>query len=158
MTASVPSLSRQDERRLLSSKFAVARLATVSRAGRPHVVPVWFLYLNKKIYIPTPTRTMKAKHVSVTPYASITIDSYKGVLDAKGILIEGRAELIMGLESAKINLRIHQKYVGSNRLRRRQWKAFAAEDDGTIVVRPDKWRSWDFTRLKLSKMKSIGSN
>lgn len=149
MTASVPPLSRQDQKHLLSSKLVVARFATITKDGKPHVVPVWFLYSNKKIYIPTPTRTLKAKYISMTPHASITIDSFKGVLDAKAILIEGTAKLITGSKSTQINLRVHRKYVGSNRLRQRNWKAFAAEDDGTIVIRPVKWRSWDFTKLKL---------
>lgn len=91
---------------------------------------------------------MKAKYVSMTPYASITIDSYGCVLDAKGILIEGTAKLITGSKSVKLNQRVDRKYLGSNRLRQRNWKAFAALDNGTIMVRPVKWRSWDFTKLK----------
>jgi predicted pyridoxine 5'-phosphate oxidase superfamily flavin-nucleotide-binding protein len=149
MTTSVPPLSQEGVDQLLNSRFVVARLATTSKNGRPHVVPVWFLYVNDKICVPTPRKTLKAKNILRTPYASITIDAFKGVLDAKGILIEGPASLVTGSQSTRINIRVHVKYVGRNRLKQRNWKEFAAEDDGTIVIQPIKWRSWDFTKLKL---------
>jgi nitroimidazol reductase NimA-like FMN-containing flavoprotein (pyridoxamine 5'-phosphate oxidase superfamily) len=145
----VPKLSLKDAKRLLNSKLSVARLATTTQGGKPHVVPVWFISEKNRIYVPSPSRTLKAKNIQKRPDVSLTIDTFEGILNAKGLLAEGKAHILSGPEASKINLRIHHKYVGAKRLKQRGWKEFAAEDDVTIVIEPTKWRSWDFSKLKL---------
>ena len=44
----------------------VLRLATIDKNKTPHIVPVWYLYSGKKIYIGTNTKTQKAKNAKKT--------------------------------------------------------------------------------------------
>jgi nitroimidazol reductase NimA-like FMN-containing flavoprotein (pyridoxamine 5'-phosphate oxidase superfamily) len=145
----VPELSIRESSAILSSNLSLARLATSNRDGSPHVVPVWFIHRNGRVYVPSPARSLKARNVAERPAVSVVIDSYGGVLDAKGILMEGRAELLRGATSARLNLLAHEKYAGKSRVKRREWKEFMAEDDSTIAITPVKTRTWDFSRLKL---------
>jgi nitroimidazol reductase NimA-like FMN-containing flavoprotein (pyridoxamine 5'-phosphate oxidase superfamily) len=145
----VPKLSKTDSRKLLTSNKSLARIATVNGNGSPHVVPVWFLFKNGSIYIPTPLRTLKARNVRISPQISIVIDQYEGKLAAKGMLIKGKARVITGEESSRINYLIHKKYMEREKLREEKWKEFMREDDGTIVVPSYRISSWDFTKLDI---------
>ena len=74
--------------------------------------------------MPTPSSTVKARNIAARPYASIIVDSYRGGLDAKGILGEGSVNLLEGRRSVTINRNIHQKYLGSLKLRQRRWREY----------------------------------
>ena len=52
----------------------VARIATVSRNGRPHVNPLYFVRGNGKIYLGTTDRTLAALNVKATPRVMILFD------------------------------------------------------------------------------------
>jgi general stress protein 26 len=49
----------------------VARVATVSRSGRPHVNPLYFVCGNGKIYLGTTDRTLAALNVKANPRVTI---------------------------------------------------------------------------------------
>ena len=49
----------------------VARIATVSRNGRPHVNPLYFVMGNGKIYLGTVDRTLAALNVKADPRVTI---------------------------------------------------------------------------------------
>ena len=129
--------------------MALARLATSNEDGKPHVVPVWFVYDLGRFYVPSPSRSLKARNVARGSAVSLVVDSYEGVLAARGLLVEGTAEVIRGAQSRRVNRLAHEKYAGRSRVRQKRWKEFMAEDDVTIAVTPLKTRSWDFSRLKL---------
>ena len=52
----------------------VARIATVSRNGRPHVNPLYFVRGNGKIYLGTTDRTLAALNVKANPRVMILFD------------------------------------------------------------------------------------
>ena len=49
----------------------VARIATLSRSGRPSVNPLYFIYLNGKIWLGTPEWTLAARNVKADPRVSV---------------------------------------------------------------------------------------
>ena len=80
----------------------ILRIATIDRKGNPHIVPVWYSYLNNKFYIGTNTRTAKARNVKHNPKVSFCIDV--GINSPKifGVMGIGKAKLI--LEDKRIKL------------------------------------------------------
>lgn len=75
--------------RLLNSKRflatqRVARLATVSANGKPHIVPVVYTYDGKHVYIVldekrkrvAPLRLKRARNIAANPYVSVLVDRY----------------------------------------------------------------------------------
>ena len=149
MSLYIPRLSKSRVSRLMTSRLALARLATADRHGRPHVVPVWFSHVRGKIVVPSPLNTLKVRNIKERPAASLVIDSYSGKLKARGVFMEGRARIVTGPRSRRLNRLVHAKYLGSKTIRQKKWKSFMAEDDATIVFEPSKRISWDFTKLKL---------
>ena len=53
-------MSKKDE---FLKNQKILHLATVDKAGMPHIIPVWYMYMSKKIFIGTNTKTQKAKNV-----------------------------------------------------------------------------------------------
>ena len=52
----------------------VARIATISRMGRPHVNPLYFVYGEGKIYLGTSDRTLAALNVKANPWVTILLN------------------------------------------------------------------------------------
>jgi general stress protein 26 len=69
----------------------VARIATVSRNGRPHVNPLYFLCGNGKIYLGTTDRTLAARNVKADPRVTILFNVESEPNDRRVLRIRGSA-------------------------------------------------------------------
>jgi general stress protein 26 len=69
----------------------VARIATVSRNGRPHVNPLYFVYGNGKIYLGTTDRTLAALNVKANPRVTILFNVESEPSDRRVLTIHGGA-------------------------------------------------------------------
>jgi general stress protein 26 len=67
----------------------VARIATVSRNGRPHVNPLYFLCGNGKIYLGTVDRTLAALNVKADPRVTILFNVESEPNDRRVLRIHG---------------------------------------------------------------------
>ncbi|MCL4560019.1 MAG: pyridoxamine 5'-phosphate oxidase family protein [Chloroflexi bacterium] len=52
----------------------VARLATVSRNGRSSVSPIFFIYIDGKIWLGTPEWTLAVRNIKADPRVSILFE------------------------------------------------------------------------------------
>ena len=64
-------MSKQTE---FLKKEKLLHLATIDEENSPHIVPVWYLYSTKKIYVGTNTKTQKAKHITIHKKVRIYVD------------------------------------------------------------------------------------
>ncbi len=71
----------------------VARIATVSRNGRPHVNPLYFVRGRGKIYLGTTDRTLAALNVRADPRVTLLFDIEREPNDRRVLRIRGRAEV-----------------------------------------------------------------
>jgi general stress protein 26 len=69
----------------------VARIATVSRNGRPHVNPLYFVRGNGKIYLGTTDRTLAALNVKANPRVMILFNIEGEPNDRRVLKIRGGA-------------------------------------------------------------------
>jgi general stress protein 26 len=69
----------------------VARIATVSRNGRPHVNPLYFVCGNGKIYLGTTDRPLAALNVKANPRVTILFDIESEPNDRRVLRIRGGA-------------------------------------------------------------------
>jgi general stress protein 26 len=68
----------------------VARIATLSRNGRPHINPLYFVYARGRILLGTSDRTLAALNVKANPRASILFNVEKERSDRRVLRIHGR--------------------------------------------------------------------
>ena len=77
---------------LVSSKD-ICRLSTISSNGWPHVVPVGYVYLRGKFYIPTDRSAKKVRNLAKNPKATIVVDDER--LE-HGVMIECGSKILEG--------------------------------------------------------------
>ncbi|HXX05545.1 MAG TPA: pyridoxamine 5'-phosphate oxidase family protein [Candidatus Bathyarchaeia archaeon] len=121
----------------------ILRLATIDPKGNPHIVPVWYDYINGKFYIGTNSRTTKAKNVKKNPRVSFCIDVGIKSPDIFGIMGVGRAMLI--LENRRVQLvakKILLRYFKS--IKNKSAQQLLNDTDCIIKITPTKLASWKY--------------
>jgi len=72
----------------------IARMATADKLGQPHVVPVWYAWDGKSIWISAFSSTRKVKDLEENPLISIAVDEASEDDHASAVILEGNAELL----------------------------------------------------------------
>lgn len=116
-------------------------LGTVRPDGRPHLVPIWFLWDGETILFFSQPKAQKVRNLRRNPAVMLSLDSADHGEDI--VLIEGRAELIGDptLRSSKVPDYI-EKYRGL--IAQLGWTpdTMAAEYSQPIRVTPLRFRAW----------------
>ncbi len=85
----------------------MCRIATASKKGEPHLVPVSYVYQDGFVFVVTDYRTRKLKNLRENPHAAVLIDT-GGTRQA--LMVSGPAELIeKGEEYRRIYKLFHSR-------------------------------------------------
>jgi len=83
-------MNRRDE---FLKNQKILHLTTIGSDKNPHIVPVWYMYSSKKIYIGTNTKTQKAKNVKKNNRVAFCVDV--GINSPiYGVMGQGNANII----------------------------------------------------------------
>ena len=142
----MPPLTGSQGRFLADAR--VARLATADANGRPHVIPVCFVYDGEAIYIVLDrkpksvelTRLRRVRNILDNPQASLVVDHWDEDWQAlRYVLVSCGAELLSGdgeeEESAVSMLR--EKY--------RQYREMDLDGNPVIKLTPQRFTAWSFS-------------
>ena len=104
-------------------------LATNRADGRPHLVPVWFVWHDGRFYIGMQANSVKARNLARNPKASLALED--GV---RVVICEGTAVSVPAPITPALNQLFQTKY---------NWN-FATDDEYNLLIQitPDKWLSW----------------
>ncbi len=119
----------------------VLHLATIGNKT-PHIVPVWYMYSSKKIYIGTNTRTQKARNVKKNNKVAFCVDL--GVNSPiYGVMGQGKANIILENNKVKqIAKKILARYFKSIQNK----SAIQLLDDTNCIIEiiPEKLSTWSY--------------
>ncbi len=121
----------------------ILRLATIDNERNLHIVPVWYLYSSKKIFIGTNTRTQKAKNAKKNKRVSFCIDVGINSPDIYGVMGQGNANVI--LENSKVKRiarKILLRYFDS--MKNKSAIELLDDTDCIIEIIPEKWSIWSY--------------
>ena len=59
-------------------------LATTRPDGRPHLTPIWFVYVDDRFYVCTSSKAVKARNVRANAKASVALESGSQPMIAEG--------------------------------------------------------------------------
>ena len=100
--------------RFLMHGTRTAKIATIGRDGRPHVVPVWFILDQGGLVFTTSSRTVKARNMTRDPRVAVTVDDETPPFGF--VSITGRAALFERPEDFLTwTTKIATRYVGQAR-------------------------------------------
>jgi PPOX class probable F420-dependent enzyme len=118
----------------------IASLGTSNADGSIHLIPIWYLYDQGRLYLPTGSRSRKARNVAARPAVTVLVDQRHGERH-RWASAEGTAALLVGAESRQINDRVRERYLTAAG-EATYGRLIEAFDDVTIVVTPRRWRHW----------------
>jgi general stress protein 26 len=121
----------------------ILRLATIDHLGNPHIVPVWYMHFNSKFYVGTNTNTRKAKNIKNNSKVSICVDKGIKSPDIFGLMIIGRAKLILKKERVEtFATKILLRYFKS--IKNKSAQELLKQTDCVIEIIPKKITSWKY--------------
>jgi PPOX class probable F420-dependent enzyme len=123
----------------------VAVLATLEPDGTPYLSAVWFLWDGEHVYVSTGGNTRKARNAAARPRGSIIVDSRRDDT-LGGAAASGPLVVVRGADARELNERVWAKYLTPQGLAdERVGGAIRAHDDVTILLTPERWRTWNTT-------------
>ena len=124
-------------------KEKILHLATIDERNSPHIVPVWYLYSSKKIYIGTNTRTQKAKNVKNHKKVSFCVDVGVNAPKIFGVMGKGTAKLLKDRSTVRrIAKRILLRYFKT--LDGKSPRELLADTDCIIEISPREFTDWKY--------------
>jgi PPOX class probable F420-dependent enzyme len=137
-----------EEQRAFLETARTVQVASIGPDGRPHLVPMWFVVDDEGcIVFTTYATSQKVRNLQRDPRITALVEDGREYSQLRGLMIEGRAELVMGDPEATAAVRrlIGAKYAGRT--------SAAPRSDGVLTkrcvvrIRPERVRSWDHSRL-----------
>ena len=133
-------MSKRDE---FLRKQKILHLATISKDGNPHIIPVWYLYSGKKIYIGTNTKTEKAKNIKLHKKVSFCVDVGIHAPKIFGVMGKGHARLITNKTMvSRLAERIHLRYFKT--LNKKSAKEILDDTNCIIEIVPKEYSVWKY--------------
>ena len=142
------------------SRSRVATLATRGPGGMPHLVAMWYGYLNGRIYFETKAKSQKAVNLRRDPAVVCLVEAGDTYDQLRGVSVEGTAHLIGDPADGEYwaaARSVYERYNGP--YTEDQRPALETMMHKRIVVRvdPARVRSWDHRKLGLPAMAVSGS-
>lgn len=116
-----------------------AMLATHNPDGSIHLVPLSYIFEDRRFFFATSSSSRKARNLAARPEATVTVDDRRTL---EWVSATGTVELIRGRHSREINGRLYRK----------SWTEADLEtvgplleqtEDVTIAITPRRWSAWD---------------
>jgi PPOX class probable F420-dependent enzyme len=142
------SLTQEELERYLGEQ-RTCRVATVGPGGTPHVVPLWFVWHGRTLYLNSTLGNPTVENLLRTGRASAVVDDGDAYDELRGAVVSGPAEradddpLLDEVERLWSD-----KYLGGSPPPYRRWK-----DRVWLRLRPDHVSSWDFRKIPEAKAK-----
>lgn len=104
-------------------------LATTRPDGRPHLVPIWFVWKRGRFYLCVEASSIKARNIRSQKHVSLSLED-----GSKPVICEGEAEQVAEPWPAEIVRAFKDKY---------DWEISPQDQYDTLVrVKPTKWLGW----------------
>ena len=109
----------------------------------PHIIPVWYMYMSKKIFIGTNTKTQKAKNVKNHKKVSFCVDVGVNSPNIFGVMGKGNAKLIKDKTSVlRLAKKILLRYFKT--LNNKSAKELLDDTDCIIEIVPKEFSVWKY--------------
>lgn len=103
--------------------------SSVRADGRPHLVPVWFVWHAEKIYIGTDPKSVKSQNIRANPRVAVALED-----GSKPLICEGTARPVPQPWTEGLLAAFHRKY---------EWDLTKDEQYNHVIeVTPQRWLSW----------------
>jgi Pyridoxamine 5'-phosphate oxidase len=126
------------------------RLATINRDGTPHVVPLWFVWLDGTAFMNSTLGNRTLRNLNEDARATGCVDDGTTYDDLRGVLLHGPVERAGDdPRIPDVEHRWSEKYLSGNPVPFQQWK-----DRVWLRMTPARITSWDFRKIPEARAKA----
>jgi nitroimidazol reductase NimA-like FMN-containing flavoprotein (pyridoxamine 5'-phosphate oxidase superfamily) len=122
-------------------------IATITKDGRPHNTPVWYVVEGQKIYFRVQPYKKKLKNMRINTYVSASIASGEKYTQLKGVSILAKCKFLDNEKTiSKINEMLLKRYEGERNYSEMpsEWREKYQNEKRIIVeLEPQEIYSWD---------------
>jgi PPOX class probable F420-dependent enzyme len=139
-----------DEIHQFIEQSRTATLATIGKTGLPHLVAMWYGYIDGNIYFETKAKSQKAVNLRRDPRATLSIEAGVTYDQLRGVCIEGTTTLIEDTTAdeywaAAIN--VFERYNGPYSEETHPFVEIMMNKRIVVKIEPTRIRSWDHRKL-----------
>jgi PPOX class probable F420-dependent enzyme len=133
------TMDQSEEEKFIEDFLArplIARIATVNQNGQPHVVPVWFGWDGKAIWVSSFASTRKNKDLEHNPRVSIVIDDVGEDGKTKAVIFEGQAEVIKEPREfvRSKSIWIYTRYMGEDGVKAEEPQNWSLDAENRLIM------------------------
>jgi general stress protein 26 len=141
--------AKSNRKALIESVLAeavLARLATTNpKTMQPHVVPVWFIWDGKYVWISSFVSTRKIRELKNNPRGAVLIESKQVGGKLQAVLLEGAVELVMQPRQlvSEIANCIYTRYLGPEGVKDPEPQSWLNDPENLLIkLTPTRIISW----------------
>lgn len=140
------------------SSQRTATLATLGADGQPHLVAMWFGYLDGHLWFETKAKSQKAVNLQRDPRVSVLVEDGETYDTLRGVALEGHAEITTDPDALqRLGVDIWERYYGDYNAEAEPMVAAMLHKRIAVRVDVARTRSWDHRKLGLPPMSAGGS-
>jgi PPOX class probable F420-dependent enzyme len=118
-----------------------ARVATTSPDGWPHVVPLWFVWMQGTLLVNTTRGNRTVRNLEADPRAAVSIDDGERYDELRGAVLRG--DLVEAADDdGSLTAAFGAKYFGGNQPHFASWR-----NRFFLRMEPQRISSWDFRKI-----------
>jgi PPOX class probable F420-dependent enzyme len=137
-----------------------ATLATIGPDGLPHLVAMWYGYLDGAIFFETKAKSQKAVNLRRDPRAVVMIEGGDTYDQLRGVSIEGTVTIIDDNTADEYwapAINVYERYNGPYSKEVHQFVEIMMNKRVIVRIDPVRVRSWDHRKLGLPDMPLAGT-
>lgn len=123
--AETPSLQALEK----LEKQQVIWFGSVRPDGRPHLAPIWFVWLAGRVYVSTEPNSVKSRNIRRNPRVVLALED-----GTNPLICEGTAQMLFAPWPEDLLAAFYRKY---------EWDLNKEEQYNQVIeITPEKWLSW----------------
>ena len=128
------------------------RVATADEAGEPHVVPLWFVWLDGAMFLNSTLGNVTVENMLRAERATVVVDDGEEYERLRGVTMHGRVRQANDDPRRPEAERLwSEKYMGGGEVPYSRWKSRT-----WLRLDPDRIASWDFRKIPEAKARARG--
>ena len=149
---SVPGMSQPEIDEFLANSKILLRLGTVDLKGDPMIHPVWYHYMNGKLYLMTYKNSLKVRNMNRKNAVYFSVDTEATPTKPnRGVKGKGTAAIVHDAgESLSISEKIVTKYLGNadSGLGKGMMDEVRKGSEVLVEISPRYFSTWDYGKMK----------
>ena len=139
-----------DEVAAYLERSRTATLATIGADGRPHLVAMWYAWIDGEIWFETKTASQKAVNLRRDPRVTVLVEDGETYDGLRGVSVDGTAEVVEDADRLwQVGVSVWERYNGAFTDEVAPLVEMMLHKRIAVRVRPDRVRSWDHRKLGL---------